>query len=511
MRNSAHRTISTRRYPALRVLITLFLLPAVCIAGRGQNATTQNSGKDRASILLDLKKARADYEVARQQFENDTRLYEEKAISSNEYSKSKNALLSREVDYQKLILQLISQQSYVTIERAVKYQTAGGERRVKITIKSALEGNEEYLNQFKEHFDVFTPEMRAGKVYNIFVSLSDIADHTIIGSPYEYQIPSIEIGQEASADFELLKDAENLTVSLSYNGRTSEKNIYLKQDASINVIDISSMQFSQEADLSSSVTYALTLERFSTSDDVYRLMVAGLPQQITCEFLDETSKISQIKFAQGMNAKKLSLRVYLPDRDDERIRIDRPLKFHVLTLTGEQYNQIAGKDLSTFTSEQLAAFSCGRELLELVPRGKGKIEVRATNLYHEISTGDSVTMNLTVRNAGTRRLDNIKISADSPLGWNIVITPDLIRTLEPEKETAVHVAILPPENSGVGAQEVKIKTEALADNRKVDTEDKTIRIQVNAKTSVFGTVALLLLFIGVVGGLVWFGVRLSRR
>jgi uncharacterized membrane protein len=271
------------------------------------------------------------------------------------------------------------------------------------------------------------------------------------------------------------------------------------------------MQFSQEADLSSSATYALTLERFSTSDDIYRLMVVGLPQQITYEFLDETSKISQIKFAQGVNTKKLSLKIYLPDRDDEQIRIDQPLKFHVLTLTGEQFNQIAGKDLSASTPEQLATFSCGREMLELVPRGKGRIEVRATNLYHEISTGDSVTMVLTVRNAGTRRLDNIKISADSPIGWKTFITPDLIRTLDPEKETTVRVAILPPENSGVGAQEVKIKTEALADNRKVDTEDKTIRIQVNAKTSVFGTVMLLLLLIGVVGGLVWFGIKLSRR
>jgi limonene-1,2-epoxide hydrolase len=511
MSTSIHQTISTRRHLALRSLAPVCFLLTVGMATIGQSATMQNSGKDRASILLDLKKSRADYEVARQQLENDTRLYEEKAISSNEYTKSKNALLSREVDYQKLILQLISQQSYVIIERAVKYQTAGGERRVKITLKSTLEGNEEYLSQFKEHFDVFTPEMRAGKVYNIFVSLSDITDHTIIGSPYEYQIPAIEIGQEASADFELLKDAENLSVSLSYNGQTSEKNIYLKQDASINVIDISSMQFSQEADLNSSVTYALTLERFSTSDDVYRLMVTGLPQQITCEFLDETSKISQIKFAQGVNTKKLSLRLFLPDRDDERIRIDQPLKFHVLTLTGEQYNQIASKDLTAFTSEQLTALSCGREMLELVPRGKGKIEVRATNLYHEISTGDSVTMNLTVRNAGTRRLDNVKISGDSPIGWKTVITPDLIRTLEPEKEISVHIAILPPENSGVGAQEVKIKTEALADNRKVDTEDKTIRIQMNAKTSVFGTVILLLLLVGVVGGLVWFGIKLSRR
>ncbi|MDR1153997.1 MAG: hypothetical protein LBL04_04745 [Bacteroidales bacterium] len=475
------------------------------------NLPAQNAGQDKASIMLDLKKSRADYEVARQQFENDTRLYDEKAISANEYTKSKNALLSREVDYQKLILQLISQQSYVIIDRAVKYQTVNGERRVKVTLKSTLEGNEEYLSQFKEHFDVFTPEMRAGKVYNIFVSLLDIADQTIIGSPYEYQISAIEIGREASADFELLKDVENLRVSLSYNGRKDEKNIYLKKDASINVVDISSMQFSQEADLSSSASYGLTLERFSTSDDIYRLMVVGLPQQITYEFVDDNSKVSQIKFAQGVNTKKLSLRVFLPDRDDEQIRIDQPVKFRVLTLTNEQYNQIAGKDIATFTPEQLTAMSCGSEALELVPRGKGKIEVRATNLYHEINTGDSVSMNITVRNAGTRRLDNIKITTDYPLSWRTTVSPDLIRTLDPEKETTVRIAIIPPKDGGVGAQEVKIKTEALADNRKVETEDKTIRIQVNAKTSVLGTMLLLTLLIGIIVGLVWFGIKLSRR
>ena len=467
--------------------------------------------QDKASLMLDLKKARAEYEVAKQQFENDTRLYDEKAISANDYTKSKNALLSQEVNYQKLILQLISQQSYVIIDRAVKYQTANGERRVKITLKSTLEGNEEYLSQFKEHFDVFTPEMRAGKVYNIFVSLLDIADQTIIGSPYEDQIPAIEIGGEASADFELLKDADNLKVLLNYNGQKDEKNIYLKKDASMNVIDISSMQFSQEADLSSTAVYGLTLERFSTSDDVYRLVVVGLPQQITYEFLDENSRVSQIRFAQGVNTKRLSLRVYLPDRDDEQIRIDQPIKFQALTLTNEQYNQIAGKDISSFTTEQLAAVTCGSEALELVPRGRGRIETRATNLYHEIRTGDSVTMNITVRNTGTRRLDNIKVSTDNPLNWRTTITPDLIRVLDPEQEMTVHISIIPPKDGGVGAQEVKIKTEALADNRKVETEDKTIRIQVNAKTSVFGTMMLLLALIGIIGGLVWFGIKLSRR
>lgn len=494
-----------------RFAVRSFFLLFCCLAVSAGSLFAQGEGRNEAAILLDLKKARATYEAAKQQFENDTRLYNEQAISANDFTKSRNTLLSSEVDYQKLILQLISQQSYVIIERAVKYQNRNGERRVKVTLKSTLEGNEEYLSQFKEHFDVFTPEMRGGKVYNIFVSLVDITDQTIIGSPYEYQIPAIEIGKEASADFELLKDAENLRVVLNYSGRKDEKNIYLKKDASINVIDVSSMQFSQEADLSSSATYGLTLERFSTSDDIYRLMVVGLPQQVTYEFVDESSKVSQIKFAQGVNTKRLSLRVFLPDRDDENLQIDQPIKFYVLTLTGDQFTKIQSMNAADIKPDRLAELSCGHEELELIPRGKGKIEVRATNLYHEINTGENVEMNITVRNAGTRRLDNIKILSDNPLGWKTTIEPDLIRTLEPEKEINVHVIISPPENSGVGAQEVKIKTEALADNRKVETEDKTIRIQVNAKTSVWGTVILIMLLVGFVVGIVWFGIRLSKR
>jgi hypothetical protein len=44
-----------------RSLLALALICAVCLAARGQHS----AGADKASILLDLRKARADYEVAR--------------------------------------------------------------------------------------------------------------------------------------------------------------------------------------------------------------------------------------------------------------------------------------------------------------------------------------------------------------------------------------------------------------------------------------------------------------
>ena len=120
-------------------------------------------------------------------------------------------------------------------------------------------------------------------------------------------------------------------------------------------------------------------------------------------------------------------------------------------------------------------------------------------------------MTVTVKNAGSRRLDNIKLTTENPIGWKTTITPDLIKSLDPEQEITVQITIAPPKDGGVGAQEVKIKTEAIADNRRVQSEDKTIRIQLNAKTSLFGTIALVLVLAAIIGGIIWFGIKLSRR
>ena len=63
----------------------------------------------------------------------------------------------------------------------------------------------------------------------------------------------------------------------------------------------------------------------------------------------------------------------------------------------------------------------------------------------------------------------------------------------------------------VGAQEVKIKTQAQANNRMVETEDKTLRIQVESKVPVFGTLLLILLLVAVLAGIVVAGIKMSRR
>lgn len=475
----------------------------------------QAQGQDQASLLLDLKKARAAYESAKQTMDNDKKLFENQAISEDEYTQSKNDFLSREVDYQKLILKVMNQQSYIIVEKAIKYQSASKKRRVKVVLRSTAATNEEFLKYFASHSDIFTPEMRQDKVYNIFVSLMTSAtDQTIIADPYEAHVPSIEMGKTVEVNFTLLRDVESLQILLNYGDRSERRNVFLQQDASANIVDVNSQQFSQEADLGGSATYDLNLERFSSGDDIYKLDVVNLPRKLSYEFIDPATnaRLSQVKFAQGITSKRLSLKVYLPDRSDSEVVIDRPMDFFVLALTREETSNLnklkAAGDVSL---QNLSRIKAGRAKLELIPRGVGRIEIAAPTLYHEIKTGEQVTMNVTVKNGGTRRLDNIKISTDNPLNWRSIVEPDLISSLEVEKEQIVKLTLIPPEDVGVGAQEVRIKTEAMADNRAVQTEDKTVRIQISAKTPLLGSIILILILIGIVVFIVVFGIKLSRR
>ena len=105
----------------------------------------------------------------------------------------------------------------------------------------------------------------------------------------------------------------------------------------------------------------------------------------------------------------------------------------------------------------------------------GRIEVSAPSLYQEIRTSEQVELNLSVKNTGTRVIHNVHISTESPISWRTFITPDTVPLLEPNQEEIVKLKVLPPSDAGVGDYEVKIKTDAISNNRKVPTVDQTDR------------------------------------
>lgn len=498
------------------ILFYLFI-----VAGGGGSVFAQyfSERNDESFLILALKKQKARYDAVKVEYDAAIALKERELISMEKFEQIRSRFVNEEISYQQAMLRVIFDQPHILIEKAVKYQAVDGKKRVRLTLKNTTGGVADYEKLVQTDDTVFDPSLQPDKINNVFISLHESGPGSqvgpIISQPYELKIATIRFGETAEADFLLLRDVEVVVVSMTYAGQTSQKHIYLQKDSSAEQVIANSPNFSQETNLGESTTYTLELERFSNETDVYRLAVVNLPRQISWMFLDPasstTQRLSQVNFTQGVTSKQLALTVYLPERADEQVEIDKIIEFYALVLPQAVWRDLQPLDGRTFSQEEVDQLNAGKVKLELISRGVGRIEVRALNLYYEIKTDEFVDMEVTVLNGGSRRLDNIRIRANLPPNWQASIQPDVISTLLPAKESIVKFLFQPPEGVGVGDYEIQVRTTALADNRPVETQDKTVRVHVSARANLLLSGFMVLMVIGLVVGIVWYGVKLTRR
>lgn len=462
--------------------------------------------------LLALKKAQLYVEQTKGEFEKALALKEHGLISEQEFVQKRTAHLQAQVSYQEALINFMGSEARISVASAVKYQDNDGKKHVRVSLRYSSRELKELAKLNIDAKDLFPLDFLQ-EIKDVAVSLR--SEGKIISDPYEKTIASLSLEQKKEVTFKLLKDVENLDINVFYAGKDETTSVYLQKGISANMVTVNSAQFSQEADLESEATFDLSLEKFSGEANIFRLRVVNLPQQITYEFLDPQSqaRLSQIKFTEGITSMQLSLKLYLPKNADEQIVIDKPIDFYCLALDDEQSSQLtqlmAGGQ--AFDPKEIKNLGAGNVELELIPRGVGRVEVLALSLYHEIKVGDHINMEVQVKNTGTRRLDNIRVYTDLPLNWHSEIKPDLIASLEQGKEETVNIEFVPSEDVSVGDYEPKIKTECIADNRRVESEDKIVRIHISGKTNVLGIVLLVLFLVGILVGIVIFGIKLTRR
>jgi hypothetical protein len=484
------------------------ILLSLCAVVSVVHAQMLYNPNDERFKSLYLEKVLSDYRVQKEEFKRQNLLHEKGLISTREYAQSEAAFKSAQITYQQAVLSLAFERPHITIDKGIKYQGKDGRKRVKLTLRNTTGGLVEGRKLELEDLE----GIRTDRISNVYVSLLN-EQTSIISRPYEAKVESMPYNIPVTIDFYLLQDLDNVTVRCVFGDKTEEKRIFLQKDESANRVLLAAGQFSQEADLGSRANYDLTLELFSSSDNVYKLDVFNLPMQVACDFLEAqtNARLSQVKFTQDVNTRKINLVLYLPDRyDSTSFVIDTPLRFFAAAIPREAAEKVVDKE-RTYTPAEFDRMNISYVRLELVPRGVGKIEVRAVNFYQELKPGEQVQMTLTVVNDGTRRLDNIKVRAEAPLSWTSVVAPDLITSLLPGKEENIAVTVTPPSDVSVGDFETTLKTEAFASNRKVDSEDKKIRIHVSSSANILGTTALVLLLVGLLVAVVVFGVRLSKR
>ena len=340
------------------------------------------------------------------------------------------------------------------------------------------------------------------------------SENAIISQPYEAKVEELRYLEPVTLDFGLIQDLDEVTVNLQYgNGSSRAVKIYLQKDESVDRVVVQSEQFSQEAELGGSASFDLSLELFSGRADTFRLEAVNLPPSITRHFVDPASqaRLRQLRFTESSRTRNAALKVFLPDRPSAEVPMDRPLTFYVLAAPQEKLAGLGDLGDTTFDEEGLDELGVGFVRLELVPRGVGKLLVRAPQLYHSTHPGEPVSVTLEVKNEGTRELDNVEVSLDPPIGWGKSVTPALVSRLDVGAEQVVNLSLEPPAGTAVGKYEVRIRTTSFADTKPIIAEDKTLTVQVAARPSLAVPAILVTLMLAVMGAVVLLGVRIARR
>ena len=401
---------------------------------------------------------------------------------------------------------------HISILSAKKFRLAsntGGQMMVTIQLKNTSTTEAMPSNATSEEIAA------ANEIRGIYVSLLDVTDDTNIVKPYEEKITVLSYNETVELTFQLQKDVESLKVSLDYPELPAPdiRLIYLQKESALDVVNVSSLRFSQEGNLGNSVTYDLTLDRLAETENTFQLRVINLLNRLSFEFQDpETrSRQSQVKFTQEQSKRNLSLIVYLPEELDASY-LDSTLEFYVAVLDEVEATELGGvNNRLDLPAEKIANIQGGVEQFELIPKGVPEIEVFVPNAFQTIKIGEEVNMTATLKNIGTRDLVDIRMLVDVNTDWKYTVIPEVVSTLARNAEKEIQLTLSPPADIGVGEYQAKLNAEVTVDNRKFEARDRSITVQVESKTQMsvttllFGALILLMIAIVIVT------IRISRR
>ena len=417
--------------------------------------------------------------------------------------------LDQEIPYK---IHLEEDTRHISILSAKKFRIAsntGGQMMVTIQLKNTSTTEAMPINATPEEIAA------ANEIRGIYISLLDVIDDTNIVKPYEEKIPVLGYNETVELTFQLQKDVESLKVSLKYPelAEPDTRLIYLQKESALDVVNVSSLRFSQEGNLGSSVTYDLTLDRLAETENTFQLRVINLLNRLSFEFQDPETKSrqSQVKFTQEQSKRNLSLIVYLPEELDASY-LDSTLEFYVAVIDDAEATELGGvNNRLELPADRISGIQGGVERFELIPKGVPEIEVFVPNAFQTIKIGEEVNMTATLKNIGTRDLVDIRMLVDVNTDWKYTVIPEVIGSLKRNEETEIQLTLRPPADIGVGEYQAKLNAEVTVDNRKFEARDRSITVQVESQTQMSVTTLLFGALILLMIGIVIVTIRISRR
>jgi uncharacterized membrane protein len=346
---------------------------------------------------------------------------------------------------------------------------------------------------------------------NVYVSLLN-KDQAIISKPYEKKIDALRTNQPVTLDFGLLQDLDNVVVSLIYGrGSARQLNIFLQKDGTLDRIDIRSDQFSQEVDLGKTAKFDLRLEMFSGGNHAYTLGVVNLPKEMTGRYIDPVTnaRVSQVRFDEGNRGKLVRLEITLPDRPSEGVKLDSLLTFQVYAMNSASSDADQSRDLQNTAA--LAESGVGFTTLELRPRGRGKIAVKAQQLFAAIAAHETAEVPMVLRNDGSHQLSNLEAQLDLPLGWRGRTEPTNVAELGIARESEFRVILEPSSETEPGRYDIRVRLSATSAGEPVSEIEKIITIEIQPARQFWLTALISILVLGLVAGMVVLGIRVARK
>jgi hypothetical protein len=526
------------------ILCVLFLAGAVYAQREVQETPKidqERTAKTRTELLneLSLREAIVALENAREAhdrfesaYRDAERLIKQNIIPQKEldqawsaYMQAQQALKQAEIQLDKTKLSFLANATHITIMEAKKYYDSESRRMLLDLVlknssdltqaESALsltgaEGESELRSEWQN-----PEQIRALlDIENIIVSI--VSNNASIGKPYEMIVPMLRYGAQEKLTFVLLTDVQEAGVKLKYLNQDVIEYVYLEKESLQEIPTVVASQFSQEGQLGTDISYDLDLEMIVTSDTSFSLLATNLPPQFNFSFVDSSSgaRITSVRFTELVSKHDLALRVSIPQKLDVAM-IDKTIDFEVWVVTAKQAEvlntlrqEYAG---GTIPAEKLDQMKAGRVGLALIPKGTGRLEILINNLFEEIKPGQDIDIKADLHNDGTLTLFNILPEISPPLGWKAEVLPKLVEKLSPDDKQSIQIHLSPGPDVGVGEYEAQIEARGQSGSEVVEALEKRLKVRISAETNITATLILVLGLVVLITGIVFMGVKLSRR
>lgn len=525
------------------IVCALLLAGAAYAQQEEKEAPTTNrerTAKTRTELLneLSLREAIVALENAREAhdrfesaYRDAERLIEQNIIPQKEldqawsaYMQAQQALKQAEIQLDKTKLSFLANATHITIMEAKKYYDGEGRRMLDLELKNSSD-----LTQAESALGLTEPQRESGlqsewqnpeqiqallDIENIIVSI--VSNNSSIGKPYEKIIPMLRYGDHETLKFVLLTDVQEAGVELKYLDQDVIEYVYLEKESLQEIPTVIASQFSQEGQLGTNISYDLDLEMLVTSDTSFYLLVTNLPPQINFSFVDSSSgaRITSVRFTELVSKHDLALSVSIPQKLDVAM-IDKTIDFEIWVATAKQAEllnkhkqEYAGRTIPT---EQLDQIKAGREDLSLIPKGAGRLEILINNLFEEIKPQQDVDIKADLHNDGTLTLFNIVPEISPPFGWNAEVLPKLVEKLSPDDRQSIQIHLSPGPDVSVGEYEAQIEARGQSGSEVVEALEKRLKIRISAETNITATLILVSGLVVLITGIVFMGVKLSRR